>query len=143
MVIQNEEYYANFLRHLWKVIKTKFSRKLTKGLLFHQNSIPAQKLLVSMAAMRNYGFVVFLRCWNYWKKRKLRFSDVLFLCEKIRLLQQVVIKLFFWNLLIFVDTGAEIAEWCSPWITFLATCYKTTVPNPYSLLQVLLFIFSY
>ena len=46
---------------------------------------------------------------------KLRFNDVLFWCEKIRLLHQVVIKLCC-NLLIFVNTGAEIAEWCSPWI---------------------------
>ena len=40
---------------------------------------------------------------------KLRFNDVLFWCEKIRLLHQVVIKLFGY-LLIFVDTGAEIAK---------------------------------
>ena len=46
---------------------------------------------------------------------KLRFNDVLFWCKKIRRLHQVVIKLCC-NLLIFVDTGAEIAELYSPWI---------------------------
>ena len=43
------------------------------------------------------------------RNTKLRFNDVLFWCEKIMLLHQVVIKLCC-NLLIFVDTGAGIAE---------------------------------
>ena len=46
---------------------------------------------------------------------KLRFAYVLFWCEKIRLLHQVVIKLFFCNLLIFLDTVEKIAELCLPW----------------------------
>ena len=46
---------------------------------------------------------------------KLRFNNVLFWCEEIRLLHQVVIKLCC-NLLIFVDTVVEIAVLSSPWI---------------------------
>ena len=72
---------------------------------------------------------------------KLRFN-VLFWCEKIRLLYQVVIKLCC-NLLIFEDRGVEIAEWCSPWtlvvnwllscVLLFRTCDKTTILNSYSL----------
>ena len=73
---------------------------------------------------------------------KLRFNDVLFWCEKIRLLHQVVIKVFC-NLLNFVDTGAEIAELCSPWILVVnyftsfpfwlpATRLLSLIPTPYS-----------
>ena len=62
----------------------------------------------------NKGLLYFFSVEIIEENTKLRFNDVLFWCETIRLLHQVVIKLFC-NLLIFMDTGAEIAELCSPW----------------------------
>lgn len=46
----NGEYYDNLLRELQKVIKTKYQRKLPKGVLFTRQS------LVSMAVVRDFSY---------------------------------------------------------------------------------------
>lgn len=52
----NGEDYANLLRLLQKTIMSNRPRKLTKGVLFHQDGAPANKSLVSLASVRDCGF---------------------------------------------------------------------------------------
>ena len=55
----NWEYYANLLRQLRKVIKSKWPAKLTKWVLFHQHdqgNAPVHKTVVAMAAVLDWGF---------------------------------------------------------------------------------------
>ena len=52
----NEEYYAKLLRELRQAIKSKQPGKLTKGVLLHQDNVPAHKYLVAMFAVHDCGF---------------------------------------------------------------------------------------
>lgn len=52
----NGAYNANFLRQLWKSIKTKRPRKRMKCVLFDQESTPANKTIVSISTVCACGF---------------------------------------------------------------------------------------
>ena len=52
----NGEYYANLLKEMRQVIKSKRPGKLTKGVLFHQNKAPAHESMVAMASVRDCSF---------------------------------------------------------------------------------------
>ena len=52
----NGEYYAKLLRELPQAIKSKWSGKLTKGVLLHQDNAPAHKAQVAMSAVHDCGF---------------------------------------------------------------------------------------
>ena len=93
-----------------------------KGHLFGESYPSAEMQSVYFAATADWATNLFepqlyLLYFSYVEiieeNIKLRFNDVLFWCEKISLLHQVVIQLCC-HLLIFADTGAEIAEICSP-----------------------------
>ena len=51
----NGTYYASLLRQLRENIKLKRHRKLSKGVLFHQDNAPVHKFVIAMAAINDYG----------------------------------------------------------------------------------------
>ena len=52
----NGEYYAKLLRELRQAIKSKRPGKLTKGVLLHQDNVPAHKSLVAMSPVHDCCF---------------------------------------------------------------------------------------
>lgn len=69
----NKEYDTELPRQLRTFIKTKWTEKLTKGVLFDEDKVPAHRYLISITAGRDCGFElvdplrILLICFDHTK----------------------------------------------------------------------------